>query len=121
MQGITFLLELIIARIVGPESYGLIAMLSIFMAVSQVFIDGGFSTALIQRADRTEDDYSTVFYVNVVISVVTYALLFATAPLIARFFGHPVLAPITRLYTLTLVINSLVAVNRTRPMFLTET
>lgn len=114
VQGVTFLLELIIARLVGPENYGLIAMLAIFMAVSQVFIDGGFSSALIQRQDRNEQDFSTVFYINVGISITTYALLFLAAPWIATFFVQPILAPITRVYSLNLVLNSLVAVHKTK-------
>ena len=114
VQGITFLLELIIARIIGPESYGLIAMLAIFMAVSQVFIDGGFSSALIQRKNRDESDFSTVFYINIGISLLVYLLLFLAAPAIARFFNEPLLCDITRVYSLNLVINSLVAVNKTK-------
>ena len=114
VQGVTFLLELIIARLVGPENYGLIAMLAIFMAVSQVFIDGGFSSALIQRQDRNEKDFSTVFYINVGISVITYLLLFFAAPWIASFFNQPILEPITRIYSINLVLNSLVAVHKTK-------
>ncbi len=116
VQGVVFLLDLVIARIIGPDSYGLIAMLAIFMAVSQVFIDGGFSNALIQCKDRTERDYSTVFWVNIVISVVVYGTLWIAAPYIASFYNQPLLSPITRVYSLNLVINSLVAVNRTRLM-----
>lgn len=116
VQGVMFVLDLVIARIIGPDSYGLIAMLAIFMAVSQVFIDGGFSNALIQCKERSERDYSTVFWVNVVISLVVYAALFVAAPYIAAFYNQPLLAPITRVYSLNLVLNSLVAVNRTRLM-----
>lgn len=114
VQGVTFILELIIARLVGPDNFGLIAMLAIFMSVSQVFIDGGFSSALIQRQERTEADFSTVFYINIGISLVLYLLLFACAPLIATFFNQPILAPVTRVYSLNLVVNSLVAVNKTK-------
>lgn len=114
VQGVTFLLELIIARIIGPESYGLIAMLGIFMAVSQVFIDGGFSSALIQRKERDEADFSTVFYINLGISIVVYCVLFLIAPLISRFFDEPLLTAITRIYSLNLILNSLVAVNKTK-------
>lgn len=114
VQGVTFILELIIARLVGPDNFGLIAMLAIFMSVSQVFIDGGFSSALIQRQERSETDFSTVFYINLGISMALYALLFACAPLIAAFFGQPILEPVTRVYSLNLVINSLVAVNKTK-------
>lgn len=114
VQGVTFALELIIARLVGPENFGLIAMLAIFMSVSQVFIDGGFSSALIQRQERSEADFSTVFYINIAISLVLYAALFVGAPAIARFFNQPILEPVTRVYSLNLVINSLVAVNKTK-------
>ncbi len=114
VQGVVFVLDLIIARIIGPDNYGLIALLAIFMTVSQVFIDGGFSSALIQRKSRTEADYSTVFYINLGISIFIYVLLFLAAPLIASFFGQPILSSITRVYSFNLVLNSLVAVNRTK-------
>lgn len=114
VQGVVFVLDLIIARLIGPDNYGLIAMLAIFMSVSQVFIDGGFSSALIQRKERSEADYSTVFYINIIISLITYGLLFIAAPYIANFYNQPVLSPITRVYSLNLVINSLVAVNKTK-------
>ena len=114
VQGVVFVLDLVIARIIGPDSYGLIAMLAIFMAVSQVFIDGGFSSALIQYKQRDEADYSTAFWVNVILSVVVYAALFAAAPLIADFYNQPILAPVTRVYSINLILNSLVAVNRTK-------
>lgn len=114
VQGVVFVLDLVIARIIGPDNYGLIAMLAIFMSISQVFIDGGFSSALIQRKERSEADYSTVFYINLGISILTYLALFFAAPLIADFFEQPILASITRVYSLNLVLNSLVAVNRTK-------
>lgn len=114
VQGVVFVLDLIIARLIGPDNYGLIAMLAIFMSISQVFIDGGFSSALIQRKERSEADYSTVFYINFGISILTYLALFFAAPAIADFFNQPILASITRVYSLNLVLNSLVAVNRTK-------
>ncbi len=114
VQGVVFVLDLIIARIIGPDNYGLIALLAIFMTVSQVFIDGGFSSALIQRKTRTDADFSTVFYINLGISILTYVALFLAAPAIAAFFDQPILASITRVYSFNLVLNSLVAVNRTK-------
>lgn len=69
VQGIQFLLSLIIARLLLPSDYGLIAMLSIFMAIAQTFIDSGFANALIQKKDKADVDYSTVFFFNIVISV----------------------------------------------------
>lgn len=114
VKGVEFLLFLILARLLTPHDYGLIGMLAIFMALSQVFIDGGFSSALIQKKDRNEDDYSTVFYINFGISVVIYVILFFGAPLIASFYDQPLLKPITRIYSLNLIINSLVAVNKVK-------
>lgn len=114
VQGVQFLLQLVIARILSPHDYGLIGMLTIFMALSQVFIDGGFSNALIQKKDRDENDYSTVFHINLGISLVAYILLFLGAPYIASFYNQPLLTSITRVYSLNLIINSLVAVNKVK-------
>ena len=114
LQVVQFLLQLIIARILTPHDYGLIGMLAIFMALSQVFIDGGFSNALIQKKDRNEKDYSTVFYINFGISLFIYLLLFFAAPYIASFYDQPLLTPITRIYSINLVINSLAAVNKVK-------
>lgn len=114
VQGVVFVIELIIARLIGPDNFGLIAQLAIFMAISQVFIDGGFSSALIQRKEHTDADFSTVFYINLGISILIYIGLFFAAPYIAAFYNEPILDPITKVYSLNLVINSLVAVNRTK-------
>lgn len=111
LQGVSFVLQLIMARLLTPHDYGLIGMLAIFMSLSQVFIDGGFSNALIQKKDKTEEDYCTVFYINIGVSIFFYLLLFFAAPWIASFFNQPLLSPITRIYSLNLIINSLVAVN----------
>ena len=83
VQGIQLVIGIIMARILTPDEYGLIGMLAIFMAISQSFIDSGFSNALIRKIDRTETDYSTVFYFNIVVGIVFYLLLFLIAPLIA--------------------------------------
>ena len=114
LQVVQFLLKLVIARILIPDDYGLIGMIAIFMAVSQIFIDGGFSNALIQKKERSEADYNTVFYINFGISVLIYLILFFCAPLIASFYEQPLLTPITRVYSINLVINSLVAVNKVK-------
>ena len=83
VQGAQFVLSLFIARILSPSDYGLVAMLGIFMAVAQTFVDSGFSNALIQKQGRTDVDYSTVFFFNIFIGIAMYLLLFSTAPLIA--------------------------------------
>lgn len=73
------------ARLLLPSDYGIIGMLAVFLLISQTFIDGGFANALIQRKDRTETDFSTVFYFNIFIAVLFYILIFFSAPLIAVF------------------------------------
>ena len=72
LQGVQFLINIVMARLLLPSDYGLIAMLAIFLQISQAFVDSGFTNALIQRKDRNEVDFSTVFYFNIVIAVVFY-------------------------------------------------
>lgn len=114
VQGISFLLSIVTARLVTPGEYGLIAMLTIFMAIAQSFIDCGFGNALIQKKDRNEVDYSTVFYFNISISLILYCILYLCAPLISRFYNQPQLIPVTRWIGLNLIFISLSIVQRTR-------
>ena len=113
-QGMSFLITLFMARILTPGEYGLIGMLAIFMALGQVFIDGGFANALIQKDKRTETDYSTVFWINVSIGALSYILLFVSAPAIASFYNQEILEPIIRVYAINLVLTSLAAVNKVK-------
>lgn len=112
VQGIQFIVMIIMARILTPEDYGLVGMLAIFIAVSQSLIDSGFSQALIRKQDRSEIDNSTVFYFNIGVGAILYLILFFSAPLIASFYNEPQLVPITRIIGLSLVFNSLVVVQR---------
>ena len=112
VQGIQFIVMIIMARILTPEDYGLVGMLAIFIAVSQSLIDSGFSQALIRKQDRSEIDNSTVFYFNIGVGAILYLILFLSAPLIASFYNEPQLVPITRIIGLSLVFNSLVVVQR---------
>lgn len=113
VQGLQFVFGLIIARIVRPEEYGLIAMIMIFIAIAQTFVDSGFTFALIQKKDRTQVDCSTVFYFNIVISILVYGILFFSAPCISEFYHQAQLVLITRVISLSLIINSLGAIHRT--------
>lgn len=106
VQGIQFLLSIVIARQLLPSDYGLVAMLSIFMAIAQTFIDGGFANALIQKKDRSETDYSTVFYFNILIALVLYILLYLASPFIAVFYEEMQLEEITKVAGLVLIVNS---------------
>ncbi|MBO5445301.1 MAG: lipopolysaccharide biosynthesis protein [Muribaculaceae bacterium] len=112
LQGISFLVMVVMARLLTPHDYGLIGMLMVFIAVSQSLVDSGFSQALIRKLDRSETDNSTVFYFNLVVGAGLYLLLYFCAPLIADFYGQPILTPITRLLSLNIVVNSLVVVQR---------
>lgn len=113
-QGIQFVFSILIARLLVPEDYGVIAMLGIFMAVSQTFIDSGFGTALIRKIDRTETDFSTVFYFNIVVAAVFYLILFFSAPAIARFYETPLLESVTKVVALNLIISSLSGIHNAK-------
>ncbi|MDE6695503.1 MAG: lipopolysaccharide biosynthesis protein, partial [Muribaculaceae bacterium] len=112
VQGIQFIVMIIMARILTPADYGLVGMLAIFIAVSQSLIDSGFSQALIRKQDRSEIDNSTVFFFNIGVGIVLYFILFFLSPIIADFYNEPQLIPITRIVGLSLVFNSLVVVQR---------
>lgn len=107
---IQFVISIVIARLLMPSDFGIIGMLSIFIAIAQTFLDSGFANALIQKKGRTEVDYATVFYFNVAISIVLYLMFYFSAPFIASFYDIPVLTDVTRVVGLSLVINGLVIV-----------
>lgn len=109
-KGLQLVFSILIARILVPEDYGLIAIANLFIALSDVLIDSGFSKALIRQNDKTEADYSTVFWFNLLASCTLYALLFAVAPLIAGYYQAEALAPIIRAISLSLIINAICGV-----------
>ncbi len=106
-QVVYFVMGVFIARLLSPSDYGTVALLNIFFALSNTFIDSGFSSALIRKIERTQSDNSTIFYFNVVVGVVLYVTLSLCAPLIARFFEEPLLVPLTRVIGLSVIFNSL--------------
>ncbi len=112
-QGIYFVVSVILARLIMPDQFGLVAMLTVFTAVAGVFIDSGFSTALTRKTNRTQADCSTVYWFNIVISAICYVILFFCAPLIADFYEMPQLTDILRVTALSLIIGSLTGVHRT--------
>lgn len=113
-QLIQFLIGLMLARLLMPDDYGLIGMLAIFIAISQVFLDSGFANALIQKKDRSDADYSTVFWFNLMVSLLIYGILYVAAPFIARFYSQPLLCSVTRVYSLSIIINGLSIVQTAR-------
>lgn len=114
IQGVSFLLSILIARIVSPSAYGLIVMIQVFLTISQLFIDGGFANALIQKKNREEIDYYTVFIFNFVVAILLYVLFFILAPYIAAFYNEPQLTKLTRIISLNLVFSSLSIIQKTR-------
>lgn len=105
-QGIQFIIQVILARMLIPDHFGLIGMILVFTAVSNSLIDSGFTQALIREQKVTQKDYSTVFYFNIIISLVIYLCLFAAAPQISLFFEESELTEIVRVLTLGIIINS---------------
>jgi O-antigen/teichoic acid export membrane protein len=112
--GITFISNLVLARLLMPSDFGYIGMLYIFLAISQVFISGGLGSALIQKKETTHIDYTTVFYWNLVFSVFFVVLLFFTAQSIADFYKMPMLKDILRVQSIGLIISSFSIVQTTQ-------
>lgn len=112
VQGVQFLVMLVIARILDPKDFGLVGMLAIFLAVAQSLIDSGFSQALIRKQNRTEADNSTVFYFNIVVSLVLYTIFYLIAPWVSDFFHEPQLTSLMRVLCLIVIINSFAVVQR---------
>lgn len=109
---ISFISGIILARLLTPYDYGCIGMLSIFMVMSESFIDGGFGSALIQKKRPTQEDYSTIFFWNVGMAVVLYAILYFSSPVIARFYNIPLLCDVLRVQGVILFIYAFNIVQR---------
>ena len=109
---VQFISGIILARLLTPYDYGCIGMLSIFMVLAESFIDGGFGSALIQKKRPTQEDYSTIFYWNLGMAVVMYAILFISAPAISRFYEIPLLCDVLRVQGLILFIYAFNIVQR---------
>jgi teichuronic acid exporter len=110
VQVVQFGLGIVLARILTPKEYGILGILIVFTAIANVFIDSGFTKALIQKQDRSPADISTVFYFNVGLSLLCYLLLWVAAPSIAHFYELPQLSPLLRVLALSLIVNALFTV-----------
>ena len=104
--GITFLVSVVLARLLGPEEYGLIGILAIFINLFNAIVDSGFTNALIRKNDITDVDYSTVFITNLIVSVALTLLLFFCSPFIAAFFERPQLEDLTKVMSIIVIINA---------------
>lgn len=105
-MGISFISNIVLARLLTPDDYGCIGMLMIFIALSNTFIDGGFGSALIQKKRPTSEDYSTIFFWNIFLSLVLYGVLYLCSPLIADFYDLPLLSKVLRVQGLVLIVNA---------------
>lgn len=103
-QGVTFIVSVVLARILDPDAYGLIALVTVFTSILQVFVDGGLGNALIQKKNADDLDFSSVFYANLMVCMVLYLLMFFASPWIASFYARPELTAVIRVLSLTLVI-----------------
>lgn len=112
-QGVTFIVGLVLARILSPEEYGLIGIVTIFTTVMLGVVDSGFSNALIRKQNVTNDDYNTLFFFNLTVSVLMYLLLYIGAPQIAHFFERPQLTELVRVMGLLLIVQALSIVQNT--------
>jgi O-antigen/teichoic acid export membrane protein len=108
-----FCIQIFLARILEPSQFGLIAMLSLFIAVGNMLLDGGLTTSLIRTTNADQRDFSTIFYFNLIGSFILYSLLFFGAPLIAGFYNQPLLKAIVRVYGLILILNAFFSVQST--------
>lgn len=112
-QGITFLVGLILARLLSPEEYGLIGIITIFIAVFNSIVDSGFSNALIRKNDAKDIDYNTVFVANLIFSIILFVILYITAPTISNFFNQSQLTSLLRAMGSIVIINAFAIIQRT--------
>ena len=104
-QGVSFIVEIILARLLAPGVYGTIAIILVFINIMQVFVDSGLGNALIQKKDADELDFSSVFFFNLLMCSILYIIMFCVAPIIAGFYNNQNLIPIIRVLSLTLIIS----------------
>jgi teichuronic acid exporter len=111
--GISLIVGIILARLLSPKEFGLIGMIAIFVSVSQSFINSGFSQALIRKTNPSQKDYSTVFYFNMIIGIISFLILFFCAGIISRFYGEPEIKHLLQVLSLSLIINAFSFIQQT--------
>lgn len=103
-QLVTFIVSIVLARLLDPSHYGAIAIVNIFIALANVFVVSGFGNSLIQKKDADDTDFSSVFYFNILMSIVMYAIVFFCSPIVAGFYSMPILTPVLRVMGLRLIV-----------------
>ena len=105
-QGVSFIVSLVLARILMPEDYGAVAIINVFIVIADVFLTSGLNTALIQKKDADAEDFSTIFWCNLCLGLLLYAALFIAAPFLAALYSIPILTPAIRVFALRLPISA---------------
>lgn len=113
-QIITFIVSIFLARLLSPEEFGLIATLSVFIGIGNILLNGGMSSSLIRTKEINEEDYSTIFYFNLVISILVYAIIYLASPYIAKFYNQDILIPLIKFLSLIIIINAFGIIQQTR-------
>ena len=111
-QAISIVVTIILARLLLPSEFGVVVIVTVFIEIANVIVDGGLNTALIQKRGADNKDFSTIFYFNLLVAAVMYAVIFFAAPLIAAFYGNTLLVPILRVLSVNLFLNSFNAIQR---------
>lgn len=106
-QVVSLVVSVVLARLLLPEDYGAISMVTVFITIANVFVTAGIPSALVQKKDATKEDFSTVFYFNFILSIIIYLVLFVAAPFIAGFYNYPVLSPVLRLMGIRIIVASI--------------
>lgn len=120
VKGVSFVLGIVLARLLSPSDYGMIGMLALFISLSQIFIESGFAKALIQKKECSDIDYSTAFYTNIVIAIFMYFVMYNVAPFIAIFYNEPMLKNLLRVLSVNFVLSSFNIVHRAKLMVLVD-
>ena len=111
-QSISLIVSIVLARLLLPEDYGAVALVMVFITIADVFVNNGLGNALIQKMDADDIDFSSVFYINIIIGIVLYLVLFLIAPLVAEFYHMPVLQPGLRVLAIRIPIASINSVQQ---------
>ena len=112
-QGIQFVIGLVLARLLSPADYGLVGMLLIFISIAQIFVEGGFSAALIRKISPSQTDYSTAFWFNLTASFILYSAICVCSPFIAGFYNEPMLVPLAKIIGLNIIISAFGIIQKT--------
>lgn len=104
-QIVALVVSIVLARLLSPNEYGTIALITVFTSISQVFVDSGLGSALVQKKDADDLDYSTIFYFNIILCIVIYSILFVFSPNIARFYNDESIVPMIRVLAITVIIS----------------